>query len=184
MRSFIPNQWLQPFWQSVVERVPLWVAPNLLTVAGLAVNVAASLALFSFAPDGRALPSSSPLPVWAPLCVAVSVFLYQTLDAIDGKQARRTGSSSPLGELFDHGCDAVTCGLVVLAALVAMGAGGTPLFLTVTLTATTAFYMAHWQTYVQGSLVVQRIDVTEAQLILVGIQVGLLGPANMSTFSF
>lgn len=27
----------------------------------------------------------------------------QTLDAIDGKQARRTGSSSPLGELFDHG---------------------------------------------------------------------------------
>jgi hypothetical protein len=27
----------------------------------------------------------------------------QTLDAIDGKQARRTGSSSPLGQLFDHG---------------------------------------------------------------------------------
>jgi phosphatidylglycerophosphate synthase len=29
--------------------------------------------------------------------------MYQTLDAIDGKQARRTGTSSPLGELFDHG---------------------------------------------------------------------------------
>lgn len=29
--------------------------------------------------------------------------MYQSLDAIDGKQARRTGSSGPLGELFDHG---------------------------------------------------------------------------------
>lgn len=27
------------------------------------------------------------------------MFLYMTLDAIDGKQARRTGSSSPLGEV-------------------------------------------------------------------------------------
>ena len=28
---------------------------------------------------------------------------YLHLDCIDGKQARRTGSSSPLGQLFDHG---------------------------------------------------------------------------------
>ncbi len=33
------------------------------------------------------------------------------MDAIDGKQARRTGSSSPLGELFDHGCDALSIGV-------------------------------------------------------------------------
>jgi phosphatidylglycerophosphate synthase len=34
--------------------------------------------------------------------------MRQTLDAMDGKQARRTGSSSPLGELLDHGvCDAI-----------------------------------------------------------------------------
>lgn len=29
------------------------------------------------------------------------------MDAIDGKQARRTGTGSPLGEVFDHGCDAI-----------------------------------------------------------------------------
>lgn len=40
------------------------------------------------------------------------LFLYQTLDAIDGKQARRTGSSTPLGELFDHGCDSVSTGIL------------------------------------------------------------------------
>jgi phosphatidylglycerophosphate synthase len=42
-------------------------------------------------------------PEWVYYLCAFNVFMYQTLDAIDGKQARRTGSSSPLGELFDHG---------------------------------------------------------------------------------
>jgi ethanolaminephosphotransferase len=27
---------------------------------------------------------------------------------MDGKQARRTKTSSPLGMMFDHGCDALT----------------------------------------------------------------------------
>lgn len=41
---------------------------------------------------------------------------------MDGKHARRTGNSSPLGLLFDHGCDAVTtflfaCGLGTVIGL-------------------------------------------------------------------
>ena len=39
-------------------------------------------------------------------------YYLQSLDAIDGKQARRTGTSSPLGELFDHGCDSLSTGSV------------------------------------------------------------------------
>lgn len=42
---------------------------------------------------------------------ALGLFIYQSLDAIDGKQARRTNSQSPLGELFDHGCDSVSAGM-------------------------------------------------------------------------
>jgi phosphatidylglycerophosphate synthase len=49
-------------------------------------------------------------PRWAALMCAAGIFIYQTLDAIDGKQARRTNSSSPLGELFDHGCDSLSTG--------------------------------------------------------------------------
>ena len=45
---------------------------------------------------------------WIPLALAITMFMYQTLDAIDGKQARRTGSSNALGELFDHGCDSLS----------------------------------------------------------------------------
>jgi ethanolaminephosphotransferase len=32
------------------------------------------------------------------------ILMYQLLDNMDGKQARRTGTSSALGTLFDHGC--------------------------------------------------------------------------------
>jgi len=42
-------------------------------------------------------------PGWVHLAHGLRLFLYQTFDAVDGKQARRTSSSSPLGELFDHG---------------------------------------------------------------------------------
>jgi len=36
------------------------------------------------------------------------MFAYQTFDGCDGKHARNTKSSSIVGELFDHGCDAVS----------------------------------------------------------------------------
>jgi ethanolaminephosphotransferase len=35
--------------------------------------------------------------------MAIAVFTYMMLDNMDGKQAVRTGSSSPFGELMDHG---------------------------------------------------------------------------------
>lgn len=34
------------------------------------------------------------------------------IDGIDGKQARRTGTSGPLGELFDHGVDSYSAALI------------------------------------------------------------------------
>ncbi len=51
---------------------------------------------------------SEAAPNWVYAAIALCMFLYQTFDAIDGKQARRTKSGSPLGQLFDHGCDAIT----------------------------------------------------------------------------
>jgi len=47
-------------------------------------------------------------PGWVYWVIAICVFNYQTLDALDGKQARRTKGGSALGELFDHGCDAIS----------------------------------------------------------------------------
>ena len=38
-------------------------------------------------------------------CISAPWQLDGVTSGIDGKQARRTGSSTPLGELFDHGLD-------------------------------------------------------------------------------
>ena len=40
----------------------------------------------------------------------ISLFIYGVLDSADGAQARRIGCSTPMGELFDHGMDAITMG--------------------------------------------------------------------------
>ena len=65
------------------------------------------------------------IPSWVYIVTAICFFVYQTLDAIDGKQARRTGSSSPLGQLFDHGCDAFGTTLLILTACQGMKLGPT-----------------------------------------------------------
>jgi ethanolaminephosphotransferase len=42
------------------------------------------------------------------MIIGVFQLIYQLLDNIDGKQARRTGNSTPFGMLMDHGCDVFT----------------------------------------------------------------------------
>ncbi len=50
-----------------------------------------------------ALSSPRPQAPAPPPCSAFAVFFYLHMDNLDGKQARRTKNSSPLGQLFDHG---------------------------------------------------------------------------------
>lgn len=65
------------------------------------------------------------LPSWVPLFSAGAVVFYTILDCLDGKQARRTGTSSPLGQLFDHGCDALSVNLLLanIACSLSIGCG-------------------------------------------------------------
>lgn len=107
------------------------------------------------------------IPGWALLFFGFGLFIYQTLDAADGKQARRTGTSSPLGELFDHGCDSVSTLFVSLATCLIIQLGHYPgwIFYFVMM-AVALFYIAHWQTYVSSLLRFGRFDVTEVQFIV------------------
>jgi ethanolaminephosphotransferase len=38
---------------------------------------------------------------------ALGLFVYNTMDNMDGKQARKIGAASPLGLVMDHGCDSM-----------------------------------------------------------------------------
>lgn len=91
-------------------------------------------------------------PQWINFSFAAGLWLYSTFDNVDGRQARRTGTSSPLGELFDHGCDAVNCTYVALLQCAALGLGHTPssavlLFITIV-----GFYLSTAEEYYTGVL--------------------------------
>jgi len=104
---------LNPWWLFSAKFVPARVSPNLVTLTGLIVTSAslcAALVVCSGDPsqyvDGNAVY----------VLLAFSAFAYQTLDAIDGKHARNTEQATPLGALFDHGCDCVAAiaGVMIL----------------------------------------------------------------------
>ncbi|KAH8285006.1 hypothetical protein KR054_003835 [Drosophila jambulina] len=145
--------------------------PHLNSVINLFLFVIFTL---SYSPNGV-----EPPPRWTCLLCALGLFIYQSLDSIDGKQARRTNTSSPLGELFDHGCDSISTVFVALSACVSCQLGHYPNWLFFQcFCAIALFYCAHWQTYVSGTMRFGRIDVTEAQFSIIAIHLisAVLGP--------
>jgi len=156
---------MQKYWNWLVTLCPLWVAPNLITIVGLVINIATSAVLMLCCPT-----VTERAPWWATFSAGIGLFVYQSLDAIDGKQARRTNTACPLGELFDHGCDSLSTVFVSLASCCALRMGEHPAWLLFQcITASSLFYCAHWQTYVTGTLHFGYIDVTEGQLVVVGV---------------
>uniref|UniRef100_A0A8C8RID4 Cholinephosphotransferase 1 n=1 Tax=Pelusios castaneus TaxID=367368 RepID=A0A8C8RID4_9SAUR len=154
---------LQLYWAWLVERVPAWLAPNTITLSGLLLNLLTTLLLIAYCPS-----ATEQAPFWVFLLCALGLFLYQSLDAIDGKQARRTNSSSPLGELFDHGCDSISTVFVSIGACIAVRLGTNPDWLFFCcFVGTFLFYCAHWQTYVSGMLKFGKLDVTEVQIAII-----------------
>ncbi|XP_035790907.1 cholinephosphotransferase 1-like isoform X1 [Anopheles albimanus] len=173
------DPFLQPWWCWLVSKVPMWLAPNLITIVGLIINILTTLILIYHSPNGREEP-----PRWTSALCAAGLFIYQSLDAIDGKQARRTNSSSPLGELFDHGCDSISTVFVALSACISVQLGFYPRWMFFQcFCAMTLFYCAHWQTYVSGTLRFGKIDVTEAQCTIIGIHLisAIFGPSIWMT---
>ncbi|PIM98578.1 sn-1,2-diacylglycerol ethanolamine and cholinephosphotransferase [Handroanthus impetiginosus] len=107
----------------------------------------------------------SPPPRWIHFAHGLLLFLYQTFDAVDGKQARRTNSSSPLGELFDHGCDALGCAFEALAfGSTAMCGGSTFWFWVIS---AVPFYCATWEHYFTNTLILPAINGPTEGLMLI-----------------
>lgn len=48
------DKYLQPFWNFLTSKTPLWLAPNVITVSGLIVNILTTLFLVWYSPDARA----------------------------------------------------------------------------------------------------------------------------------
>ncbi|KAG0474927.1 hypothetical protein HPP92_014613 [Vanilla planifolia] len=136
--SMVAKYILQPFWSRFVHLFPLWVPPNMITLTGFMFVLLSALLGYIYSPHLDTAP-----PRWVHLAHGLLLFLYQTFDAVDGKQARRTSSSSPLGELFDHGCDALACAFETLAFGSTSMCGKTTFWFWVA--AAIPFYLATWE---------------------------------------
>ncbi|GJQ76278.1 hypothetical protein Trydic_g2008 [Trypoxylus dichotomus] len=152
---------MHPFWNKVVLLCPKWVAPNLLTFLGFLFTLATFILLswmdYEFYASARDRPSYiQPLPQWVFLITAISIFLAYTLDGIDGKQARRTGTSGPLGELFDHGLDSISSALIPILIFHVFGRSNNNLtswrLYLVLWNVIVNFHLTHWEKYNTGVL--------------------------------
>jgi ethanolaminephosphotransferase len=116
--SFLEWFCLNQFWERVTLWYPMWLAPNIITLMGFLCVIVAFAFNLSTSPEGLGNMPDHLYPA-----LALLVFIYQTLDGSDGKQARRTKSGSALGELMDHGVDAVTTGMIASFLCDAFGFG-------------------------------------------------------------
>ena len=84
----------------------MWVAPNLLTITGWLFILSDFLLLSYYDWDVMATTSDGvslvnpPIPRWVWFYCCLGHFVGYALDGIDGKQARRTGSSTPVGQFL------------------------------------------------------------------------------------
>jgi phosphatidylglycerophosphate synthase len=92
--------------------IPSSIAPNLISLAGLLCTIQAFYLCFSY---------MTTHPTLVTVASGALVFAYQTLDALDGIQARRTSNTSPVGALFDHACDNVAVVFVSLVGCYVVG---------------------------------------------------------------
>ena len=130
---------------------------------------------------------STPLPSWVYLTFAFLVFLGQTFDAIDGKHARNTNRSSPLGQLMDHGCDAFSNSFVIIMVTQAHLLGSTIHTLLLQVLVQLPFYVITWEEHHTGTLLTQinNMGVTEFQFIAMSfILMPVFFGSQISQFKF
>ncbi|XP_010216183.1 PREDICTED: ethanolaminephosphotransferase 1-like [Tinamus guttatus] len=174
---------MQPLWDKIIKIVPLWIAPNVLTFSGF-VMILVNYFLLSFYDWDYTASGSSPglVPSWVWLFSAFTTFCAYALDSIDGKQARRTQSSSPLGELFDHGLDSWATSIFVLSffSVFSRDNGRTGvsvytmyLYLSIVLF---NFLCSHWEKYNTGVLFLPwGYDLSQVVLIAAYLLTGAVG---------
>ena len=179
-KSILSKTVLTPYWNNLVKLFPKYIAPNTITLMGLTmifINVA-TLLWHDPQYEGYALPS------WVYWSFSIGLFIYQSMDAIDGKQARRTGMAGPLGEMFDHGCDAINVTLEVILAQAAFGYSRSWWTVASQAAAISNFYLSTWEEYHTGTLYLSAFSGPVEGILMICVMyaiTALKGPAIWAT---
>lgn len=153
-----------PTYTKIVEHLPTWLAPNTITVCGLLLTLIEHLLFVHYCPDLQGAA-----PTWLYLYGGLAIIGYQTLDAVDGKQARKTGSGSPLGLLMDHGCDAVNTTVLALSLASVLQLGPTWRSALLWASAGAGFFFATLEEYYTGELHLPIINGPNEGLLIISL---------------
>ncbi|KAL2149986.1 hypothetical protein VTH82DRAFT_7662 [Thermothelomyces myriococcoides] len=176
--SLLSRYVLKPFYTNVVIKCfPMSMAPNLITLTGFTFVVANFLTLLWYNP---ALDQDC--PAWVYYSWAVGLFLYQTFDAVDGTQARRTHQSGPLGELFDHGVDALNTALEVIIFAAATNMGQSWKTVATLFASLLTFYVQTWDEYHTKTLTLGIINGPVEGILTVVVIYALTGYLGGASF--
>jgi len=162
--SIFAKLFLRKYWDSCMKFIPMTVAPNTITLIGFLFEVFSFVLSYVYS-DGL----KKELPWFVCFLNGICLFVYQTLDNLDGRQARRTKMSSPLGQFFDHGCDAITgvCEIMKIAATYNMGCELKTFILLMLLG--TGFFLASYEEYVTHRFYLGKINAPDEGLLLLSI---------------
>lgn len=165
--SYLYKYVLSPAADEFSLLLPMWLAPNLVTVAGFFCNIMAHVILIWYQGFGM----DGPIPDWVIVFTGFMHLCYIFLDNVDGKQARRTKSSSVLGMLFDHGCDAYTTMFLIINISKVLQAGNNNgIGIIGILIVSVPFYFATLESYYIGGVFLPEFNaVNEGSLILFGL---------------
>mmetsp|Transcript_30285 Transcript_30285/g.46362 ORF Transcript_30285/g.46362 Transcript_30285/m.46362 type:complete len:436 (-) Transcript_30285:34-1341(-) len=179
--SYIYNYILSPLAGFLVDNVtPSHIAPNSITLSGFLLMIASFCLMHHHCPtldscsvDHPSAFKISHIPSYVFAFHGLAILVYQTLDNMDGKQARKTGSSSALGMLFDHGLDACNTIIIAIGALCTIGIStrSENLFVIymVTFSSLSAFFICTWEEYYTHHLILPTINgPSEGLLFLAG----------------
>jgi len=113
VNNSIINAFYKRYWLPLVMKaVPERMSANLISILGNAGAWAAFLILSGLV-VGPMNVAARERPWIFGVC-ALCLFFYHTMDNLDGMQARKTGSSGPLGEFVDHWFDSFNTFLIPL----------------------------------------------------------------------
>lgn len=126
-----------------------------------------------------------PCQWWFALLQGICFFIYRFCDEMDGKHARATGNGSPLGLLFDHGCDCFALGMEMmifnyLAGIQVTASWNTCAFLMIV--SYMAFHFETLEAYYRGKLVLAACNgATDGSTIYIlwTFVIAIIGPDKL-----
>lgn len=138
----------------VDHATPSTIAPNSITLIGFFSMVFAYAMIQKECPTFDQCTPDKDVPGYIFLVNGLALLFYQTLDNMDGKHARKTGSSSPLGLFFDHGLDACNTyiGTVNIICMFGIPSSDLVSIFIITTMSSLPFFVTTWEEYYNHKL--------------------------------